>query len=94
MRNLQEFPIHLDEIVMRLNALAGEAMDSDVYGALDPLILQKAAEIVRAASGVLDGIDKRLSTKVDKFPDSIRWHTPWKEATALVNAFADVRRKG
>lgn len=103
MRNLVQYPITSDEIVACLRQLSTEISDIDgerLIGDMRPLLLQTAANVVEAADEMLKGIDKRLATpnipyprthgkrqREGGHPDPLKWVTPWKEATALIEAF-------
>jgi hypothetical protein len=82
MRNIVKYPITESEIVECLERLSKEILDEGSCGDIRPLCLKAAAEIVQAAGELLRGIDRRLAD-----PNStMRYVTPWAEATKLVKA--------
>ncbi len=85
MRNLMQHPITAAEIETFLEYLAVEINAEGLIGDMRPLLLKTAAAVVRAAHGMIDGIDKRFQDHPGK--DHMKWVTPWDRATAIIQAF-------
>lgn len=81
MRNLEQYPITVDQIRLALGRALNKALEEESIG--DPLCLHMAIRIVDAANEMRHAINK----KFDENPPPFKWVTPWGEAAKLNDAF-------
>lgn len=83
MRNIRAYPVTAAEIDAALDAAAKRLLEEDRgIGDVSAYALSRAREIVKAAFGMVDGIEKRHALK-DGF---MQFTTPWDSATDLYKA--------
>ena len=82
MRNLVEYPVTRQEILLFLSAEKG-ARDPEItglYGDMSPILIDHLIEIVKASFEMCDGFQRRMNQK------GMGFVVPFPDATALIKA--------